>query len=95
MSANDWYAYEMGRIAIDQQRERDEQAAQRKRQQDMAAQQDEARKNLAINLMLQDASPTEVAQVKSIVAANFPADKYSPERHWRVLQELRNAVGFQ
>jgi hypothetical protein len=26
---------------------------------------------------------------------NFPADKYSPERHWMVLQQLRDAIGIK
>jgi hypothetical protein len=83
---------------LDVQRRAKEKAdeAQRVRdEQQRRAQQEEARKTLAVDLMIADASPKEIAQVKAIVARNFPADKFSPERHWLVLQELRNAVGIQ
>jgi hypothetical protein len=65
------------------QRQRDEQAR-------IEAQQREERlKTLPVELMLGSATSEEIARVKALVASNFPADKYSPERHWRILQEIR------
>lgn len=46
-----------------------------------------------ITAIMADASANEIAQVKSIIASNYPADKASPERHWAVLQNLRAAIG--
>lgn len=81
-----------------QQRENLRAEAQRKRD-ERVRQENEQRENrakmIAVDLMIADASPKEAQQVKNIVARNFPADKFDPERHWRVLAELRAAVGIQ
>jgi len=56
--------------------------------------QDEHRKMLAVDVALGSATADEVRRVKSIVASNFPSDRYSPERNWLVLMQLREAVGI-
>jgi hypothetical protein len=82
-------------LAVEGDRHLRERKAQQQR--DVAAvkqQQEEKQKMFAVNLALASATADEVTQVKSIVARNFPADRYSPERHWMVLQNLRDAVGI-
>jgi hypothetical protein len=71
----------------EERRREAERVAQRK------AQQAEAQKSLAVNLIMGDASPAENARIRQLISTKFPEDKYSPERHWRLLQELRAAVG--
>ncbi len=76
---------------------------ERKRQERLLVEQAEAQRReleriekqrmLAVDVALGSATPAEVRQVKDIIARNFPADRYSPERHWMVLQNLRDAVG--
>jgi hypothetical protein len=69
------------RVTAQQQRE--EQARQE------SEQRLERARLLPVDLILGNADAAEVARVKSIVARKFPADKYSPERHWSILMELR------
>jgi hypothetical protein len=77
-------------------KQRDEQARLAAEQTRLAEQQrDEKAKMLVVDLMLSDASPKEVGVVKDIVARLHPADKFNPERHWLVLQKVRDAIGRQ
>jgi cobalamin biosynthesis protein CobT len=84
-----WDAFEQRHTDRVAQREHDEQERNRQRE----AEQIEKQKMLAVDLVLHDASREELSRVKAIVARNFPADRFNPERHWLVLMQLRDAIG--
>jgi hypothetical protein len=65
-----------------------------KQQAELKAKQEAARLEFAITATMQDASATEIAQVKEIIART-PEKGTSPERHWLLLQNLREAFGRQ